>query len=222
MNHDMNMPDRLPSGPHGQPPQAGQRRLAPVPMDADDYGDEYDDFSDLDAGAGDRSLRGRPDDDADGEVVYLDDPDSLLEEAINLVAEARALPMSTTVKVNRDELLELLEAARDFLPTELAAARQLMTDRDHFLDQAHEEAENILAQAREQAGRMIERTEIVHAAQDRARQIVEQAQTEATELRSQVDDYCDRKLASFENVLDRTARTVSEGRSKLAGGDFTG
>lgn len=143
--------------------------------------------------------------------------EDLLDDAIALVAEARAMPMSTTVKVNRDELLDLLEGAREVLPAEVRAARILLRDRDDFLANARVEREQIIEQGRAHVSHMVERQEIVKAAELRARQIVEEARSEAKKMQLQVEDYCDQKLASFENVLDKTARTIRNGRDRLAG-----
>lgn len=143
--------------------------------------------------------------------------EDLLDDAIALVAEARAMPMSTTVKVNRDELLDLLEGAREVLPAEVRAARILLRDRDDFLTNARSEREQIIEQGRSHVSHMVERQEIVKAAELRARQIVEDARAEAKKMQLQVEDYCDQKLASFENVLDKTARTIRNGRDRLAG-----
>jgi hypothetical protein len=64
---------------------------------------------------------------------------------------------------------------------------------------------------------MVERTEINRAAEQRARNIVEQAAAEARRLRHEAEDYCDRKLASFEVVLQRTLKVVHAGRAKMQG-----
>lgn len=143
--------------------------------------------------------------------------EQLLDEAIDLVAETRAMPMSTTIKVNKDELLELLEEARAALPEDIHAARRLLQERDDYVMQARREREEIIDQGRIEAGRLVERQEVVRAAEARAQQIVNEARDEARDLRHQVEDYCDQKLASFEIVLEKTARTVQQGRDKLLG-----
>ena len=53
------------------------------------------------------------------------------------------LPMSTTVKLNRDDLLDLLEGARELLPEEVRAARLLLRDREEFLANARSEREQL-------------------------------------------------------------------------------
>lgn len=143
--------------------------------------------------------------------------DELLDEAIDLVARSRPLPMSTTVKVNRDDLLDILEQARDDLPEEIRAAQWLLKEKDEFLAGARQERDEIINQGRAQVTKMVERQEVVRSAEDRARQIVEEARTEARLLRRQVEDYCDQKLASFEILLEKTTKTVQSGRKKLSG-----
>lgn len=143
--------------------------------------------------------------------------EELLEDAIELLAEARPLPMSTTVKVNRDELLHLLEQAQEKLPEELRAARWLLKERDDFVAKARQEHQDLIDEGRAQVGRMVERQQIVKAAEQRARQIVAEAKEEANTLKRQVEDYCDQRLASFEVVLNRTAATVQKGRERLLG-----
>lgn len=141
----------------------------------------------------------------------------LLEEAIDLVAKSRPLPMSTTVKVNRDDLLDILESALSGLPEEVRAAQWLLKEKDDFLAGARQERDAIINQGSDQVARMVERQEVVRSAEDRARKIVEEAREESRMMRRQVEDYCDQKLASFEVLLEKTIRTVHTGREKLVG-----
>ena len=143
--------------------------------------------------------------------------EDLLVRAIELVSQARPMPMSSTVKVNKEELLDLLEEAAERLPEELRAARWLLKEREEFLEQGRQERDEIIAQGAAQVERMVQRQEIVKAAEARARQIVSDAKAEARTLRRQTEDFCDQRLASFEVVLDRTMRTVQQGREKLLG-----
>lgn len=143
--------------------------------------------------------------------------EELIDQAISIVAAGRPLPMSSTVKVNKDELLDILDQIREELPEELRRARWLLKEKDEFLQQARMERQEIIEQGRAQVARMIERQEIIRAAEARARQIVAEARADARTLQRRVEDYCDHKLASFEAVLDRTSRTLQQGREKLLG-----
>ncbi|MDP9403346.1 MAG: hypothetical protein M3P85_08420 [Actinomycetota bacterium] len=139
----------------------------------------------------------------------------LLRRVIEIVTNARAMPLSTTVRVEKDEVLELLEDALERLPDELRQARWMLKERAEFLAKVQREADEILEAARVRSERMVQRTEIVRSAQHLSQKTVEQAREDASRLRHEAEDYCDQKLAAFEIVLERTMKTVQAGRDKL-------
>jgi cell division septum initiation protein DivIVA len=143
------------------------------------------------------------------------DVEQMLRRLHDVVASARPMPLSTSVMVNRDEVLDLLDETIERLPDELRAARWLLKEREEYLAKVKREGEDILDQARTRAERMVQRTEIVKASEARARKIVDAATDEAARLRNEVEDFCDQKLASFEIVLERTLKMVGAGRQKL-------
>lgn len=145
------------------------------------------------------------------------DVEALLRRVHEMVETARPAPLSTQVKLDRDEVLDMLDQAIERLPDEVRAARWLLKDRDEFLARTQREADDILAAARGQAERMVQRSEVMKAADAKARRLVEQARAEAGRLRNEADDFCDQRLAQFETVLERTMNVVAAGRVKLRG-----
>jgi cell division septum initiation protein DivIVA len=146
------------------------------------------------------------------------DVEALLQRVRDLIDAARPTPLSTQqVKVDRDELLDLLDQAIERLPEEVRAARWLVKDHDEFLARTQREADEILAAARARAERMVQRSEVMKAAETEARRVVEQARAEAGRRRNEVDDFCDKRLAQFETVLERTMAVVTAGRARLRG-----
>ena len=143
------------------------------------------------------------------------DAEALIRSALDLVQTAKAMPLSASVLVSREELAELLQEALDRMPDELRQARWLLKERDEFLAEKGREAEALLEDVRVQAERMVQRTEIVRQANHVAQRILDDANEEARRLRHEAEDYADQKLASFEIVLDRTMKTVQAGREKL-------
>jgi vacuolar-type H+-ATPase subunit H len=141
--------------------------------------------------------------------------DALLRRAADLVASARPMPLSSSVMINRDEVLDLLGEAIDRLPDELRQARWLLKEREDFLKRVQGEGDEILDQASAKAEAMVQRTEVVKAAEQRAKRIVEEANDEARRLRHECEDFCDQRLAQFEIVLNRTLKMVHAGREKL-------
>src|SRR5258708_4151326 len=143
--------------------------------------------------------------------------EALLRRVSEMIAGARPMPLSASVMINKEEVLELLDEALERMPDELRAARWLLKERDEFLTKTRRDADDILDAARARAERMVQRTEVVKAAEMRARKTIDAADDEARRLRLECEDYCDQRLASFENILERTLKTVAAGRTRLQG-----
>ena len=141
----------------------------------------------------------------------------VLEALTATVEGARAMPMSSSVLVNKAEVLDLIEQAKEALPSQLTQADALLADADAAKEQARAEAVGILAAAREEADRLVEAEAVTVAAREKAAQVVADAQAEAERLRREADDYCDRRLADFEIDLGKVLAQVQAGRAKLAG-----
>jgi dsDNA-specific endonuclease/ATPase MutS2 len=143
------------------------------------------------------------------------DLETVLRRVIDLIDSAKSMPLSASVLISRDEVLELLEDALERMPEELRQARWMLRERDEYLAKTRREAERILESARAQAERMVQRTEIARQAQHSAQRTLEEARDEASRLRHEAEDFCDQKLAAFEIVLERTSKMVQTGREKL-------
>jgi len=143
--------------------------------------------------------------------------DAVLAELVDVLSAARPVPLSSSVMVNRDELLALVDEVGARLPEEVRAARRLLREREDHLAAVQREADDILDAARERAERMVSRTEVVRMAQATARRAVDAAEAEARRLRHEAEDWCDAQLASLESALDGAMRSVRAGRARLSG-----
>jgi hypothetical protein len=141
--------------------------------------------------------------------------EGLIQRAVDMVSSAKAMPLSASVLVSRDELVEVLNGALAKLPTEVREARWLLREREEFLADRAREAEALMEDVRAQAERMVSRTEVVRQANAVAQRILDEANEEARRLRHEAEDYCDQKLAGMEIVLERITKTVRAGREKL-------
>lgn len=154
--------------------------------------------------------------DDDGSRSHLGDAETLLRRAVDIIATAPNVPLSSTPRIDRDEIIELLEEALARLPEEVRQARWMLKERHEFVAKTRREADELLEAARVSAERMVQRTEVVRAAEQRARHIVEAAETDARRLRHQTEDFLDQRLGSFEILLDKLAKTVATGRQRLS------
>jgi hypothetical protein len=155
---------------------------------------------------------------AAGHGTAVPETEALLQRVSGMIAGARALPLSSSVKLdNKDEILELLREAVERLPEELREARWMLREREEYLAATQRRADELVEAARSEAQRLVQRTEIIKEAQAQARRLLEEAREEASRMRLEAEDYADQKLAQFEIVLERTLKTVASGRQKLAG-----
>ncbi|MEU2158435.1 cell division initiation protein [Streptomyces sp. NPDC019396] len=140
-----------------------------------------------------------------------------LDEIVQVVGNARSMPMSASCVVNRAELLAMLEEVREVLPGSLAQAEELISGREHMVADARQEAARIIEAAHTERGSMISGTQIAQQSQEEADRILAEARREASEIRAEADEYVDSKLANFEVVLNKTIGSVDRGREKLLG-----
>ncbi|MFM7745148.1 MAG: hypothetical protein ACKO8T_05750 [Actinomycetota bacterium] len=162
-------------------------------------------------------------DDFDQQPVepQMGDAEALMRRALDIIASAPNMPLSSTPRIDRDEIIEILEDALARLPEELRQARWMLREKQEFVNKARREADEIIEAARVQAERMVQRTEVVRAAESRARTVVENAEADARRLRMETEDFLDQRLGSFEILLDRLMKTVATGRQRLSIGNRT-
>ena len=141
--------------------------------------------------------------------------EALIRRAVGIISSARPMPLSTSVMISRDEIVELLEEAVDGLPEECREARWVLRERDEVLAKARSDADLIIEEARARVAQMVQKTEVARAAEHKARQVVETAETQARRRRNEVDDYCDQRLEQFDAALERIHQTVNAAREKL-------
>ncbi len=141
--------------------------------------------------------------------------EQMLTQAIRLVERSRPMPFSTSVMINGEELLGILQKAFAALPEELRAARWMLKERDDMRLRAQREGEDIIAASRARAEQMVQRSEVVKAAEMRARRTVDEGEERARRMKLETEDWCDQRLAAFEAMLHKTATAVSTGRQRL-------
>jgi cell division septum initiation protein DivIVA len=147
-----------------------------------------------------------------------------IQQIEELIQEAKAMPLSSSVLVNREEMLELLEAARNELPEEVKQARWVVKDREELLAKARRDAEVVVQKAIDERNRMVSEQDVVRGARDEAERIVSEARDQARQIRLEAEDYVDAKLAQFEIALEKTytelersIAQVQRGRDRLRG-----
>ena len=144
------------------------------------------------------------------------DIESDLRELIEVIANAKQMPLSNSALVPREEVLGLLEQALRDLPDEIREARWALRDREELMLAEAQKAQQLMDQVRAEAARMVDKTEVVRQSRLKAEQIIADAQAQARKMVNEHEDYLDGKLGNYEIVLERLLRTIRSGRERLS------
>jgi len=139
-----------------------------------------------------------------------------LRDLLDLVANAKQMPLSNSALISRDEVMGLLEQALHSLPEEIREARWALRDREELMAAELQKAQQLMDQVRAEAARMVDKTEIVRQSRVKSDQIVADAHAQARQMINQSEDFIDGKLGGFEIVLERLLKTARSGRERLS------
>lgn len=138
-----------------------------------------------------------------------------LNELAVLVEDAKAMPLSASCLINRNQVLDLIDEIRQLLPESVHRADELLADREAVVQDGRREADRVLERARAEADRMVSEHEVYLAAVSEADAIRRAVEAETAGMRHETDNYIDAKLATFEITLQKTLQTVDRGRERL-------
>lgn len=141
--------------------------------------------------------------------------ESLIHKALKEIEHARPMPLSSSVIINRDELLTILTEALELLPEELQAARWLLKERDDMRERMKREGDDIIAAARSRAEQMVQRSEVKKEADRQARNVIQAAEGESVRMKLETEDWCDQRLAGIESLLQKSLNAILTGRQRL-------
>jgi cell division septum initiation protein DivIVA len=141
----------------------------------------------------------------------------LIDKLDDLVHNARPVPLTDQVRVDREEIYDLLDQMRATIPEEIKQARWIVKERQEMIEEAKREAERVVREAREQQARLVSDEEVTKQAERAADEIVEDARTREREIRLGAEDYADEILNTLEVNLQKFTAAVQRGRDRLAG-----
>src|SRR6184192_2494534 len=121
----------------------------------------------------------------------------LIDKLDDLVHNAKAVPLTDQVRIDREEIYDILDQMRATIP------------------EAKRETDRLLGEAREQAVREASQTEIVKIAERQDQDIVDDARRQARETRLEMEDWADSILSTLEVNLEKFLTAVKRGRERL-------
>lgn len=132
-----------------------------------------------------------------------------IQQLEELISDAKSMPLSASVLVNREEVLELIQEMRAALPEEIKQARWVVKDREQLLTKARKDSEGLIKQALEEQSRLVANEDVTKQSLKEAERILAEAREQARQIRLEAEDYMDQKLAAFEATLTRTQEQIA-------------
>src|SRR6266704_3680793 len=122
----------------------------------------------------------------------------LIDKLDDLVHNAKAVPLTDQVRIDREEIYDIPDQMRATIPEEIKQARWIGKERQELLAEAKREVDRLLAEAWGQAD-----------------EIVDDARRGAREMKLEMEDWADNQLASLEVNRERFLTAVRRGRERL-------
>src|SRR3954454_7462138 len=85
----------------------------------------------------------------------------LIDKLDDLVHNAKAVPLTDTVRVDKEEIYDILDQMRATIPEEIKQAPWIVKESQEMLAEAKREAERIVKEARDEQSRLISEEEVV-------------------------------------------------------------
>ncbi|MBI5310804.1 MAG: ATPase [Actinobacteria bacterium] len=143
----------------------------------------------------------------------------LIDKLDDLIHNAKPFPLSDNVRVDKEEIYDLLDQMRATIPEEIKQARWIVKERQEMLAEAKREAERIVKEGHDEQQRLVSEQEVVKQAENHAEDIIEEARAREREIRLGAEDYADDILNTLEVNLEKFLAAVQRGRDRLAGRD---
>ena len=139
----------------------------------------------------------------------------MLEQLMIDVENARQVPLSNSVMVSQEDMLDNLSRIQKELPEELRAARWMVREREAYIARTNETARGVFAEAKKRSDELVSESYIVQEAVEEANALVRNAEGEARRIRLESEGFAGRHLAEAEQVLGELLRYVREARAEL-------
>lgn len=162
---------------------------------------------------------------------------SLVEELEEMVSDASAIPFSSRVMIDKDDILDLIKRINAAVPEEIRRAKWIKEEKDHILLEAKKEAEAILTSAQEEESRLLEHAryeenrvieearsladdlisshKITSLSEAYGKDLVADAYRKAEEIKTGAYSYSDNMLASLEIKIQKCLETITINRDEL-------
>ena len=139
----------------------------------------------------------------------------IIDKLDDFVHKAKQAPLRDQVRVDREELYDILDQMRATIPEDIKQARWIVKERQEMLAAGKREAERILEGAGECQTQLVSQHEVIRQAELAAEGIIEDAGAREREIRLGAENYADETLNTLEVNLSKFIAAIQRGRERL-------
>ena len=119
----------------------------------------------------------------------------LLDELEDVMDSSKAVPFSSKVTVNKEEIYDIISEIRMKLPNELKQSKWVIEERNKILIDAQREADEIVKNAEDRMVRLVDENEVTKKAYEQAAAISDSAKKTSKDMRLGAMEYAESVLA---------------------------
>lgn len=133
---------------------------------------------------------------------------TLLDQMEETIASAPALPVGGRIVVNRDQLLDYIDAIRGEMPGTVIEADRVSRDKSRILGDARTEADQVIERARDQASYLVQEHTVLKSAELEGERVLNRAREEAAQITSGAERYAQELFTRLEEETLRLAADI--------------
>jgi len=134
-----------------------------------------------------------------------------LDEMEEIIDQAKSVPFTNRISIDRERLFDVIEKIRLNLPIEIEKAQKIVADYERILADARGKSDIIVDEARHEAAKQADEHEVYKIAVQQAQEMVDKSKKEANDIRLNVMEYADEILAKAENTVRDVMTSVNQG-----------
>ena len=134
----------------------------------------------------------------------------LLDELEDVMDSSKAVPFSSKVTVNKEEIYDIISEIRMKLPNELKQSKWVIEERNKILIDAQREADEIVKNAEDRMVRLVDENEVTKKAYEQAEKIMTETKNSAKEMRLGAIEYADDIMGTAEQRLREMQETIEK------------
>ena len=136
--------------------------------------------------------------------------EEILASIEEILEQAKSVPFSDKVLVDREELFDLITEIRLKMPTEIEQSKWVLEEKNRIIIEAQRKAEGKLKEAENERAKMINEHEVSRKAYAQAEEIVENAKRVSKDMRMGAKEYADDLLMQIDDQMKQLTSFTQE------------